>query len=288
MKLQPSLFLPLLCLTTLLQAETRQAVKNFWFNGAEINRYALDQNRYGAQHPGHVEFIFVTEPFLLDAQVKHESGSGASTPVLKLNALRTFNTGIYSYRTMTSTFLPVDQDKYPHALKSNTSVQDWCGQAFQQFNRSAKGWRFELRSYFQNEADQNLELPEAILEDALWLQVRLDPKKLPTGTFQAIPGSIYTRFAHKPVTAYSAVGQLDKAGSNLVYTLVYPKLKRTLKIIFEPEFPHIIKEWQEITPNGRTTATLEDRIMNSYYWGEHFPKDAPKRKQLLGLDPIAN
>lgn len=287
MKLLPTLF-TLLWLTTQLPAETRQAVEDFWFNGAEINRYALDQNRYGAQHPGHVEFIFVTEPFLLEQQVKHESGPGESTPVLKLNALRTFNTGIYSYRTMTSTFLPTNQAKYPHALKSNTSIQDWCGQAYQQFNRTPEGWRFELRSYFQNEADQNLQLPDAILEDALWIQVRLDPKKLPSGTFQAIPGSVYTRFAHKPVTAYKAMGQLEKVGSTFTYTLVYPDLKRTLQIVFEPQFPHIIQEWQEITPNGRTTATLENRIMNSYYWDEHFPKDAPKRKQLLGLEPSAN
>ncbi|MFQ3270854.1 MAG: hypothetical protein ACI9A1_001173, partial [Lentimonas sp.] len=120
------------------------AVRNFWFNGAEINRYELSQSRYGEQHPGHAEFIFVTEPFLMHQQVKDERGIDPSTDVLKLNALRTFNTGIYSYRTMTSTFRPIDLLAYPHALKTTTSVQDWCGHAYQQINRTTTGWAVEL------------------------------------------------------------------------------------------------------------------------------------------------
>ena len=88
-------------------------VRNFWFAGAEINRYELSQMRYGESHPGHAEFIFVTEPFLTKPHVKNEYGGQPSTDVLKLNALRTFNTGIYSYRTMTSTFQPIDLDTYP-------------------------------------------------------------------------------------------------------------------------------------------------------------------------------
>jgi hypothetical protein len=262
-------------------------VRDFWFNGAEISRYALDQSRYGQQHPGHAEFIFVTEPFLIKEQVKHESGAGASTPALKLNALRTFNTGIYSYRTMTSTFRPIDLNTYPHALKSTTSVQDWCGQAFQQINRSETGWAVELRSYFQKEADRDFELPDAILEDELWLLVRLDPQQLPVGALEVVPGALYTRFNHKSIEAHAANGTLSHNRTKSRYALHYPELERTLTIDFDSKFPHIIRAWTETDPGGTTRAVLENRIMNSSYWSENQPGDRDKRKSL-GLEPIAD
>ncbi|MFW6217959.1 MAG: septum formation inhibitor Maf, partial [Verrucomicrobiota bacterium] len=215
--------LPLLAPLCLSAADP---VREFWFGGAEINRYALDQARYGANHPGHAEFIFVTEPFLPDAQVKHESGDHESIDVLKLNALRTFNTGIYSYRTMTSTFRPIDLEAYPHALKSNTSVQDWCGQTFQQVNRRDDGWRARLFSYFQSEGDQTLDLPDVWLEDELWLLVRLDPARLPQGEFEAIPGALHIRFAHHTLEPAQARGQLETGPQRSSYTLQYPGLNR--------------------------------------------------------------
>jgi hypothetical protein len=36
-------------------------VRDFWFNGAEISSFKLDQSRYGKNHPGHAELIFVTD-----------------------------------------------------------------------------------------------------------------------------------------------------------------------------------------------------------------------------------
>ena len=264
-----------------------QTIRDFWFSGAEINRYELTQSRYGDEHPGHAEFIFVTEPFLTDTQVKHEFGTGQSTDVLKLNALRTFNTGLYSYRTMTSTFRPIELDQFPHALKTNTSVQDWCGQAFQQINRSEDGWRGELRSYFQHESDRNFKLPEAWLEDELWLLVRLDPVRLPQGTFRCVPGALYTRFAHKPIEAVDAIGSLKQKNKERIYSVTYPSLDRTLTIHFKEAFPHIITQWSEADAGGTTTAILKDRIMHSEYWSKNKPKHAIERKRL-GLDPKAD
>jgi hypothetical protein len=92
-------------------------IRDFWFNGAEISSFTLSQSRYGKNHPGHAELIFVTEPFLTARQVKDESGKGDSTGVLKLNAHTSFNTGIYSYHTMTSTFRPIDLEKFPHIIR---------------------------------------------------------------------------------------------------------------------------------------------------------------------------
>ena len=275
----------LIATTNLLLAN--DAVKGFWFNGAEINRYELSQSRYGQQHPGHVEFIFVTEPFLTKQLVKNETGSAPSTDVLKLNALRTFNTGIYSYRTMTSTFRPIDLEAYPHALKTTTSVQDWCGQAFQSIYRSENGWNVELRSYFEREGDRNYDLAESWLEDELWLLVRLDPKKLPTGTIQVVPGAVVTRFDHLPIRPYTATAELVHNSGLSTYILNYTELKKSLEITFDRDFPHIIRSWQETSPRGITKATLTHRVMNSSYWSENRSSDRGLRKQL-GLEPIAD
>ncbi len=262
-------------------------VRNFWFAGAEINRYELTQMRYGEAHPGHAEFIFVTEPFLTEAQVKNESGGSPSTDVLKLNALRTFNTGIYSYRTMTSTFQPIDLTAFPHALKTNTSVQDWCGQAFQQLNRTETGWRGELRSYFQNEGDRNFTLGDVYLEDELWVQLRLAPEDLPVGKIDIVPGALYTRFTHRPIQRERAHAERVGDGELSRYVIRYESTERELRIFYDTEFPHIIRKWEEIEPVGTTRAMLTHRVMNSEYWSENSPEDASKRTKL-GLEAVAD
>ncbi len=276
-----------LFLNTTVGAINIQSIREFWFSGAEINHYALNQTRYGHQHPGHVEFIFVTEPFLTGPQVKNETGGKPSTDVLKLNALRTFNTGIYSYRTMTSTFKPIDLERFPHALKTTTSVQDWCGQSFQQINWKDAGWKIKLCSYFEKEGDQNYRVEKSWLEDELWLLIRLDPSKLPIGSTTVIPGAVTTRFAHRPIQSHRAIGKLEYNSDQSIYTLTYPELQTSLKITFDSDFPHIIRAWEETSPQGTTQAVLKDRIINSEYWLKNTPSDRNLRKQL-GLDPLAD
>lgn len=262
-------------------------VRDFWFNGAEISSFKLDQSRYGKNHPGHAELIFVTEPFLKARQVKNESGKPGSIPVLKLNFLTTFNTGLYSYRTMTSTFRPVDLDQFPHALKSVTTIQDWCGQAFQQFNYRDNSWSVELRSYFESAGDADLKLGNGFIEDELWVTLRLDPRKLPTGNLSIVPGAVITRFLHQPLRASMAKASLSSDGKASCYTLEYPSIERTLAIHFDTTFPHIIRKWTEKTPSGTTTAVLHKRLMNVAYWDQHDPEDAAKRREL-GLEPVAD
>ncbi|WP_411825340.1 septum formation inhibitor Maf [Luteolibacter sp. AS25] len=262
-------------------------IQDFWFNGAEISSYTLSQSRYGSNHPGHAELVYVTEPFLTEKQVKNENGGEPTTDVLKLNALTTFNTGLYSYRTMTSTFRPIDVEKFPFALKTSTSVQDWCGQSFQQANLVGNEWHIELRSYFEDEGDQELTIPETHTEDGIWITLRLNPKELPTGNISMIPGAVFTRFNHQPVQTTPAKAELKAGGKDSIYTITYPSLKRTLSIRFDTKFPHIIRGWTENIGDQKTTATLNKRLMNVYYWEQHNPGDASKRKSL-GLQPIAD
>jgi hypothetical protein len=277
----------MLLITTGVALGGTKEVRDFWFAGAEISSFELSQSRYGKNHPGHAELIFVTEPFLVDKLVKNEGGKLGSTDVLKLNALTTFNTGLYSYRTMTSTFRPVDVEKFPHALKSTTSIQDWCGQIFQQFGLKGNNWKVELRSYFEAAADHDFTLPSAYLEDELWITLRLDPQKLPVGEIVVIPGAVFTRFEHQPIRSSKATATLVKSGGSSVYTLQYPKLGRKLSIHFDTEFPHVIRKWTEETSKGRTEATLKKRMMNVDYWNLNDPSKAAMRRNL-GLEPKAD
>ena len=69
--------------------------RKYWYAGqAELNRYRLEQARYGELHRGEAVLIFVTEPFLKDKQVKYEGPAdqapGEVRDVFKLNATSKF------------------------------------------------------------------------------------------------------------------------------------------------------------------------------------------------------
>ena len=87
-------------------------------------------------------------------------------------------------------------------------------------------------SYFEGEADQNLKLPKAVLENELWNKIRIDPMGLPTGDIRVIPSLEYIRMGHKEIKAYEAHGELVEENGMMAYSLNYPKLERTLTIHF--------------------------------------------------------
>ena len=270
---------------------------DYWYQGkAEITSYTLKQVRYGELHDGNAVLIFVTEDFSAQKQVKldrpDEAGDDA-VKVLKLNALRNFNTGVYPYTVMTSAFTPVDRDRYPRTLKITTSVQEWCGHAFVQLNRLDDQYYVQQYSYFESEGDLVKDLEDAIPEDELWATIRLNPDDLPTGEITMIPGSLYQRFEHtawRTVKATAILMPDVKQPDLMIYNLVYyPDLNRTLTIRFKRDFPHEIESWEEVefASDGKTeelvtTAVLNKRLMLDY-WTKNSVVDVKLRGQL-GLD----
>ena len=270
---------------------------DYWYQGkAEISSYTLKQARYGELHDGDAVLIFVTEDFSARKQVKldrpDEAGDDA-VKVLKLNALREFNTGVYPYTVMTSAFTPVERDRYPRTLKITTSVQEWCGHAFVQLNRLDDQYYVQQYSYFESEGDRVTDLKDAIPEDEIWTTIRLNPDDLPTGNVTMIPGTLYQRFDHTAWRTVNAtailmpdVRQPDLMVYNLVY---YPELNRTLTIRFKKDFPHEIESWEEVefasdgtTEELVTTAALNKRLMLDY-WTKNSVEDVGLRAEL-GLD----
>ena len=270
-------------------AEDHPTFDTYWYQGvAELTRYDLRQARYGNEYRGDAVLVFVTEDFLPKLQVKQEHGdSPDAISILKLNAYRRFYTGIYPYTLMTSSYTPV-RPPGSATLKVSNTVQEWCGQVYSQINRRNDGLHAILHSYFQDDADQKMVLPDAPMEDGIWAQIRIDPSAIQVGEREMIPGLHYIRLRHKALRAYPVeVLRRPQAKTELVdhpvtaLELRYPALGRTLIIYYEPRFPHVIQAWEENVGPQRTTAVRTHAILDDY-WHHNGPNDAAYR-DALGL-----
>lgn len=247
-----------------------QNFKNYWFSGeAEITSYKLDQTRYGESRPGTAVLIFVTEDFLPESQVKANSQNKSNIPVLKLNATKNFITGIYPYSIMQSTFFPLEGNS--HALKITTSIQEWCGQVYMQLNNRSD---FEIKShsYFEGEADHELNLDKTYLENEIWTLLRIDPEQLPTGSIQMVPSFEYIRLDHTEIKAYQATAEFYQDKELSVYKITYPELNRNLKIYYHNSFPFRIEKWEETTErDGKKDVTTATKMVEikSAYWNKN-------------------
>lgn len=265
--------------------ELSEKFKEYWYSGkAEITSYRLQQARYGELREGEAVLIYVTEDFLPGEQVKANSANTENISVLKLNSAKNFVTGIYPYSIMQSSFYPLNGEQ--HAIKVSASIQEWCGQVYMQLNKH-KDFEISSHSYFQGEADQQLELKTGNLENEIWNRLRTETEKLPVGDIKMIPSFEYLRLSHKPIKAYEAYAEYFTADSLNIYRLEYPGLKRTLKIFFEKSFPFAIEKWEESYPSGfgknkkilTTTAVKKQRI-RSDYWNKNSNNNLPLRQKL--------
>jgi hypothetical protein len=179
-----------------------------WGDGkAELNGYRLTQPRYGAPRTGTGVLIFVTEDFSDALRVKADPGKHPASdvyPVLKLNALAYFQTGIYDYNVMTSTFARVAPG-WPVA-KISFSSQEWCGHVYHQVLPRPGALAGVLHSYFDGEADgkDDLPLPEGgVFEDALPILVRgWNGEYLKPGESRTVPllrSLLDSRLQHRPL-----------------------------------------------------------------------------------------
>lgn len=270
-----------------ISAKPYASFSDYWYQGkAELNRFELKQVRYGQVREGNAVLVFVTEDFLPDTQVKYEYKPADEQPVstLKLNFTRKFLTGIYPYSMMSSIFTPIDANQ-GKTLKVTTSVQEWCGHTYMQFNYRDAQYHGQLRSYFQAENDQDLKIGNVWLEDAMWTQIRIDPHNLPGGEFDVLPGTQYLRLSHKksmPQKAYASLKMETRNNKkHFLYTLTYKNISRELLIRFDTEFPYQIQSWEESNGNGelKTTAVRTNTMLLDY-WTKNDNDDVVYRDQL--------
>lgn len=270
---------------------------DYWYQGkAEITSYFLEQARYGEIHKGHAVMVFVTEPFSKSKKVKLDNPSQTpkdAVSVLKLNATRKFNTGIYPYSMMSSIFTPVDVEKYPNTLKVSTSSQEWCGHTFMQLRAQKNNFSVETDSYFESEGDTETTVDKVLLEDEIWTKLRIDPKAMPTGDIELLPGTMFARLKHIAYQAFPAKATMvpHRDQSDLMtYRIVYQGLNRSLSIHFQKEFPYEIEGWEETMTSGfgagaktlTTKASRNKSIMDAYW--SHNGNDDLNLRTKLGLE----
>ncbi len=258
-----------------------QGFNEYWYAGqAELCTYDVVQERYGEIRQAEQVNVFVTEDFSRNKQVKLDDALAAGAdraPVLKLNAIRRFHTGIYDYSIMQSCFTPVSGMP---TLKTTTSVQDWCGQVYMQLNLEKDGYQLRGFSYFESEGDQDLHFPLAMLEDEIWTRIRLNPNSIATGKQNILPSSVYTRLRHKPAGAQNADIQIEKGKSESVLKINYTDIPRALNIRFESAFPFKILGWEEFNDGKTASKGTLKALRKSAYWSEHDNIHAPLRDSL--------
>jgi hypothetical protein len=179
--------------------------------------YDLTTPRYGALRHGTAVVILVTETFSNQARVKADPGHHPKRdefPVLKLNLVEDFATGIYDYNLLTSAFValaPVNGRPAGAPTKVSFSAQEWCGHTYTQLLFDHRYARFALHSYFDGEADSvaSLAMPaETQSEDALlvWAHGLAWPRVEPGDSARAdVVGSLRTsRLLHEPLVVAPA------------------------------------------------------------------------------------
>jgi hypothetical protein len=271
-----------------------------WGDGkAELSGFALTQPRYGHLRQGTAVMIFVTEDFVESTRVKAEKEHPKSDvhPVLKLNVVRDFQTGIYDYNVMTSTFARTEfKPDAPWPVdKTSFSSQEWCGHVFMQW--IPRNGRLEgvVHSYFDGEEGApTLPLPPGgVLEDEVPILVRgLRGAWLPRGqskTVPFLPSQLQARLSHKPSAWGEAVITHAPASTKLKTVLgeveadTYTVAQTggdTVTWTVETAAPHHILAWSSTSGEaGRLTGTA--RLP---YWQMNGPGGEAALKQL-GLKP---
>jgi hypothetical protein len=247
-----------------------EGFEDYWYSGkAELNSYELDINRYGQSRTGDVVMVFVTEGFSKSKQVKLDAPQQAGkdmVTIMKLNHIQKFKTGIYDYSMINSVFTPVSLSQHPYTLKTTCSVQDWCGHTFTQLNREKEGFHFREYSYFEQEGDTEAKLSADLLEDELFTRLRINPKTVPVGEVNIIPGNFFSRLSHLKVAPKQARIRFEESEATTQCIIEYLHLDRTVRINFESIFPYRILSYSE--ERSRETmlkATLRTTIQSAYW-----------------------
>ena len=265
-----------------------------WGDGkAELAGYTLAQPRYGQLRSGEAVYVTVTEDFTRATRVKSDGGHGDEYPVLKLNAVRDFQTGIYDYNVLTSAFLPLEgSGPLGVPTKVSFSAQEWCGHAYEQLVVDGAKMRRTLHSYFDGEADQDdvHEVPPGgIFADALPLLVRgLTGDLVAPGqsrTLPLLPSALDRRMEHKPLkwttaTVSRTAGVADvtvPAGTLSTFSVsVVPQGGLPTIYDVEAAAPHRLVRWSG--PHGERGELAGS--MRGPYWSQNGEGNESLRAKL--------
>ena len=153
-------------------------------------------------------------------------------------------------------------------------------------------YNVEQRSYLEKEGDVNYTTEGAFIEEEIFTVLRMNPQLLPTGNFTMIPSLNFNQLKHlktKSVNVKAAIWTYKESefqGEKLnEYRVVFPDLKRKLRIIFENKAPYKIVGWLDSFPSAfdkqiRTTKAILKKQKMLPYWSQNSLNDSKLRKEL--------
>ena len=237
----------------------------------------------------------LTETIDEETRIKSDSNEGVS--VLKLNEIRDFSTGIYDYNAMTSTFVPLDGSrKQGIPTKVSISMQEWCGQVWEQLLVGQRDARRTLRSYWEEEGDvdEDWAVPAgAVFADALPFLARgLGGPWLEPGEERTVPW--FPTLLERRLTRDKARLQQARlarsastetvdvpAGSFSAFSVTArPESGAQTTWYIEAEPPHRLVRWTR--SDGEEAGLLAST--RSPYWRQNGSGDR-NRREALGLPP---
>jgi len=280
-------------------AESSRPTQGFWKHWgdgkAELAGYRLTQPRYGESRAGEAVLITVTEDFTRAGRVKTDGGHFDEYGVVKLNEIRDFQTGIYDYNVMTSTFLPLDGSlRRGLPTKISFSSQEWCGHIWEQLRVDGSAAGRTMHSYFDGEADgyESLPIPEGgYFADAIPLLARgLVGDILQPGESVEVPwmrSALSRRLRHEPTLWGRATLRRSAETSPLEVPAGQFEVERwtakdaqsTTTWFIESAPPRRLIAW-EVSDGERAELS---GIIRSSYWTQNKAGDEALRR-TLGLD----
>jgi hypothetical protein len=276
-----------------------------WGDGqAELAGYDLTFPRYNQLRKGTAVAIFVTETFSNSLRVKADPGKHGPAdefPVMKLNLVKDYQTGIYDYNDMLSAFValaPVNRRMSATITKASFSSQEWCGHVYSQVLFGETRARWMRHSYFDGEADDQRELdyPEnGFSEDGLLLWARgMARPFMSAGSsdpYLILTSLETSRGKHIPLSWNYATLSKDAASQTVrvpagTFEVEVARLTRKDKswraFYVEKAFPHRVIKWEN--SEGEKAELLGiDRMK---YW-EMNKEGGEKALERLGIPPQA-
>ena len=271
-----------------------------WGDGqAEVNGYTIQNSRYGDTRPGEAVMVFVTETLTHGKRVKTDGNQTDTFPVMKLNAIHDFQTGMYDYNVMTSSFVPLNGET-PRGVptKISFSMQEWCGNTYaeattiHEYGDPATAIRLQSHNYLDGQGATTTDLPlqhSPISNDALPILIRgiagplLSPGE--TQSVNLLPRIADSHMQKRPWSWQTAV--LSRSPTNQRIQVpageydafsftIEPEIGPTVTYLVETNPPHRIIGWE--TDNGEK-ASLTGSIRTEY-WNQQAPGHAIMRSKL--------
>lgn len=265
-----------------------------WSDGqAEVTSYALKYPRYGAMREGTAVSIFVTETMAKSLGVKSDPGvrdKSDEFPVMKLNLIENFQTGIYDYKLMLQSFVALAEvHSRPAGVTAKVawSSQEWCGNLFKIARFDDGNVHIVSHSYFDGEGDQEQTnpspAPAVLSEDALmqWARGMAWPI-VAVGESREVPALLALQHSRqKKGPAQWGTAKLTRTAKGDVEEAVATLSDgRTRTYVVERTAPHRIVSYS--TSEGIEAKRIA--VVRNKYWELNKPEGVEALKEL-GLKP---